>query len=63
MGKKLIGLRTSKQRQTLPQEPASKQNYINVRDEAGATEMYCTNTDSILKFENKDKPMVIIMIT
>ena len=29
-----------------------------MRQETGATEKCCTNTDSIFKFENKDKAMV-----
>ena len=40
------------------QEPTSEQHYVNMKQETGTTEEYCTNTDSILEFENKNEPMV-----
>ena len=40
------------------QEPTSEKHYVNIRQEAGTTEKCCTNTDSILNFENKDKATV-----
>ena len=40
------------------QESTSEKQYINMRQEADTIEKCYTNTDSVSKFDNKDKPLV-----
>ena len=56
--KQLDGTENCKTNTGNSQEQTREQHYINMRQEAGTIEKYCTNTDSISKFQNKDKPMV-----
>ena len=54
-----MGLRITKQTHPRSKNEQVKEQYINLRQEADTPEKCYTNTDSISKFENKDKPAVI----